>query len=315
MKDLRIVFMGTPEFAVHCLEEIVESGYNVVGVITAPDRPAGRGRKLQQSAVKKFATEKELPVLQPVNLQAEDFQKKLKELNPDIGVVVAFRMLPKSVWSLPKLGTFNLHASLLPQYRGAAPINWAIMNGEKTTGVSTFFLDEKIDTGAMILQKEVSIREDETVGELHDKLLNTGARLIIDTLKLVEKGEVETTPQRDSDTLKDAPKLNRDNTQIDWHKSVDDIYNQIRGLNPYPAAWSLLHNNADDMSVKIYEVNKEKVDHHDPVGAVTVQDKKLKVAAKDGFIIINSIKLQGKRKMDVKDLLNGFTFTPEAKFM
>lgn len=315
MKDLRIVFMGTPEFAVHCLEEIVESGYNVVGVITAPDRPAGRGRKLQQSAVKKFAIEKKLPVLQPVNLQAEDFQKKLKELNPDIGVVVAFRMLPKSVWSLPKLGTFNLHASLLPQYRGAAPINWAIMNGEKTTGVSTFFLDEKIDTGAMILQKEVSIREDETVGELHDKLLNTGARLIIDTLKLVEKGEVETTPQRDSDTLKDAPKLNRDNTQIDWHKSVDDIYNQIRGLNPYPAAWSLLHNNADDMSVKIYEVNKEKVDHHDPVGAVTVQDKKLKVAAKDGFIIINSIKLQGKRKMDVKDLLNGFTFTPEAKFM
>lgn len=315
MKDLRIVFMGTPDFAVHCLQEIVENGYNVVGVITAPDRPAGRGRKLQQSAVKKFAIEKSLPVLQPVNLKAEDFQKELQELKPDVGVVVAFRMLPKVIWSLPKLGTFNLHASLLPQYRGAAPINWALINGEKITGVSTFFLDEKIDTGAMILQKKVAIKDDETAGELHDALMKTGARLIVDTLELLEKGKTETTPQQESDTLKEAPKLNRDNTQIDWHKPVDDIYNHIRGLNPYPAAWSILNNNADDMTVKIYDVNKEKEAHHNPVGAVTVQDKKLKVAAKDGFIIINSIKLPGKRKMEVKDLLNGFTFTPEAKFM
>ena len=247
MKDLRIVFMGTPEFAVHCLEEILKAGFNVVGVITAPDKPAGRGRKLQESAVKQFAVENNLKVLQPINLKAEGFLKDLRQLQANVQVVVAFRMLPKVVWSMPDKGTFNLHASLLPQYRGAAPINWAIMNGEKKTGVSTFFLDEKIDTGEMILQHQVEITPEETVGELHDKLMHSGAKVIIDTLKLIEEENVKTTPQIESSELKEAPKLTRENTKIDWDKNIEEIYNHIRGLIPYPAAWCSLINDVEDL--------------------------------------------------------------------
>lgn len=307
--------MGTPQFAVHCLKEILKAGFNVVGVITAPDKPAGRGRKLQESAVKQFAAENNLKVLQPTNLKAEDFLEDLRQLQADVQVVVAFRMLPKVVWSMPDRGTFNLHASLLPQYRGAAPINWAIMNGENVTGVSTFFLDEKIDTGEVILQEEVAIEPEETVGTLHDKLMHTGANLIIETLKLIEDGKVTTTPQKSSFELKEAPKLTRDNTKIDWNKNLDQVYNHIRGLNPYPSAWCFLQNADEELKVKIFECHKEMASHNFPSGAIFIEDKNLKVALNGGFLIIDEIQLPGKRKMKVKELLNGFKFSKEAKFV
>ncbi|MBI6118957.1 methionyl-tRNA formyltransferase [Salegentibacter maritimus] len=314
MSEIRIVFMGTPDFAVASLSSILEAGYNVVGVITAPDRPAGRGRKVQESAVKKFAKDKGLKLLQPTNLKDKSFLEDLEALNPTIQVVVAFRMLPKAVWDLPKLGTFNLHASLLPQYRGAAPINWAIINNEPKTGVSTFFLDEKIDTGAMILQKEVNIGTEETVGELHDKLMGLGAHLVVETLTLIEKGNVTPTPQPLNLELKEAPKLTKENTKINWNDSLDQIYNLIRGLNPYPAAWSYFFNGKKDEKVKIYQCKKENYDHNLENGSILIEDKKLKVAVQDGYLIIEELQLPGKRKMDVKSLLNGYAFLNEAKF-
>ena len=313
MRDLRIVFMGTPEFAVASLEAILNAKYNVVGVITAPDRPAGRGRKLRESAVKSFAKSKDLKVLQPVNLKSEEFQKELKALNPNVQVVVAFRMLPKSVWNFPEYGTFNLHASLLPQYRGAAPINWAIINGETKTGVSTFFLDEKIDTGAMILQEEVSIDADENVESLHDRLMSVGSQLVVKTLDEIRNGDVYTEKQQESESLKDAPKLSRENTKIDWNWPVDKIFNHIRGLNPYPAAWCYLENSSEELPVKIYGIEKMKQEHHLPNGTITVMDNQIKVAATDGYILIDEIQLPGKRKMLSKALLNGFNFAPDAK--
>lgn len=305
--------MGTPEFAVKSLEAIINAGFNVVGVITAPDRPAGRGRKLRESAVKVFAKEKNLRILQPTNLKSEEFQDELKELDPNLQVVVAFRMLPKNVWNYPEYGTFNLHASLLPQYRGAAPINWAIINGEKETGISTFFLDEKIDTGAMIFQEKVRISKTENVESLHDRLMEKGAKLVVKTVDAIQKESVSSTPQPDSEDLKEAPKLTRENTKINWEDSIDSIYNLIRGLNPYPAAWCYLENSSEDLKVKIYDIEKVLQEHHLPNGTVTVTDKQIKVAAKDGYIIIKQIQLPGKRKMDSKSLLNGFNFAPDAK--
>lgn len=315
MRDLRIVFMGTPDFAVTILEKIISSGYNVTGVITAPDKPAGRGRKLQESAVKKFAVSKGLPVLQPLNLKSPDFINDLKKLKPNLQVVVAFRMLPKIVWDLPEFGTFNLHASLLPQYRGAAPINWAIINGEHTTGLSTFFIDEKIDTGHIILKKEVSIGPDENVGELHDKLMIEGASLVIKTLELIKQDKVNTIQQDQKVGLKEAPKLSRDNTRVDWGTPVENIYNLIRGLNPYPAAWSELINGNETLSVQIFDVKMEKEDHDFENGIIITKDKKIKVAAQGGFIYIEEIKLPGKRKMNVSDLLNGYKLEPGAKLV
>lgn len=305
--------MGTPEFAVKSLEAIINAGFNVVGVITAPDRPAGRGRKLRESAVKVFAKEKNLRILQPTNLKSEEFQAELQELDPNLQVVVAFRMLPKNVWNYPEYGTFNLHASLLPQYRGAAPINWAIINGEKETGISTFFLDEKIDTGAMIFQEKVRISKTENVESLHDRLMEKGAKLVVKTVDAIQKESVSSTPQPDSEDLKEAPKLTRENTKINWEDSIDSIYNLIRGLNPYPAAWCYLENSSEDLKVKIYDIEKVLQEHHLPNGTVTVTDKQIKVAAKDGYIIIKQIQLPGKRKMDSKSLLNGFNFAPDAK--
>lgn len=315
MRDLRIVFMGTPEFAVKSLEAILDAGYNVVGVITAPDRPAGRGRKLRESAVKSYALSKNLNVLQPTNLKSEEFQNELQALEPNVQVVVAFRMLPKSVWNLPEFGTFNLHASLLPQYRGAAPINWAIINGEERTGVSTFFLDEKIDTGAMILQKEIKIKETENVESLHDRLMDIGAKLVVKTLQHIAAHKVRTEAQQDSEILKEAPKLNKDNTKIDWNAPVEKIYNLIRGLNPYPGAWCYLENSTEELQVKIYDIEKIKQDHHLPNGTITISENKIKVAAIDGYIQINELQLPGKRKMLSKALLNGFNFAPEAKML
>ena len=315
MRNLRIVFMGTPDFAVHTLKNIVEAGYKVVGVITAPDKPAGRGRKLQESAVKKYATAQNLKVLQPTNLKSEEFLKELKSLEANLQVVVAFRMLPEVVWKMPQFGTFNLHASLLPQYRGAAPINWAIINGETETGVSTFFIDEKIDTGAMIMQEKVAIAANENAGNLHDKLMTTGATLVIKTLEAIQKGEIKTNSQKDAANLKVAHKLTRENTRIKWDAPLQEIYNLIRGLSPYPTAWTMLINGNDELLLKIYDCEPVFEDHQEPAGKVLVEDKVLKISVKNGFLKLKEVQLPGKRKLAVKDLLNGFEFYPNAKVL
>lgn len=312
-KDLRIVFMGTPEFAVTILKNLIENNYNVVGVITAPDKPAGRGQKLHESDVKKYALSKGLKILQPTNLKDDGFIAELKSLNANLQIVVAFRMLPEVVWKMPEYGTFNLHASLLPDYRGAAPIHWAIINGETRTGVTTFFIDEKIDTGAIILQEDTEIKENETVGSLHDRLMHLGSSLVIDTVKLIEKGDVKTTIQPKSDVEKTAYKLHKDNCKIDWNASADNIYNKIRGLNPFPSAWCYLDNGGDSLAVKLFEVEKMVENHSEPFGQIEALRDSLKLAAKDGFIYIKEMQLPGKRKMDVKSLLNGYQFSDDAK--
>ena len=315
MKELRIVFMGTPDFAVATLKALVENNYQVVGVITAPDKPAGRGRKLNESAVKTYANSQNLTILQPTNLKDTAFLNDLKALHANLQIVVAFRMLPKAVWQMPEYGTFNLHASLLPDYRGAAPINWAIINGETKTGVSTFFIDDKIDTGAMILQEAVAIDAKETAGSLHDKLMILGSKLVLKTLALIEKGPVKTTPQIDSETIKTAHKLDKDNCKIDWSDSLLNIYNKIRGLSPYPAAWCTLINKGDAVSVKIFKCDYEIKDHTFSVGQIISVNQELKVAAKKGFILIQEMQLPGKRNMDVKSLLNGYQFDDAAKML
>ncbi|WJJ98244.1 methionyl-tRNA formyltransferase [Algibacter luteus] len=315
MSALRIVFMGTPDFAVATLKALVENNYNIVGVITAPDRPAGRGRKLNESAVKVYAKSTGLTILQPTNLKNEEFLKALKALHANLQIVVAFRMLPKVVWQMPDKGTFNLHASLLPNYRGAAPINWAIINGETKTGVSTFFIDEKIDTGDMILQEESEILPEEDAGSLHDKLMAIGSQLVLKTVSLIEMGQVETIPQRETKDIKTAYKLNKENCKINWKQSLDNIYNLIRGLSPYPAAWSQLINGEEKLDVKIMKVEKELINHSLPVGKIVNTKKELKVAVTNGYIIIKEIKLPGKRAMDVKSLLNGYSFDENAKML
>lgn len=312
-KDIKIVFMGTPEFAVTTLKTILDHNYNVVGVITAPDKPAGRGRKMHESAVKVFAKQKGLNILQPTNLKSEAFLKQLEALEANLQIIVAFRMLPKVVWDMPKYGTFNLHASLLPNYRGAAPINWAIINGETKTGVSTFFIDERIDTGEMILQQDIAIDPSENAGSLHDKLMMLGSDLIIDTIKLIEKGDVTTTPQPEDAISKTAYKLNRDNCKIDFTQPIDAIYNKIRGLSPYPAAWCELYNNKEILDIKIYKAEKELEDHNMEIGTIISDKSTLKVSVKEGFINILEIKLPGKRNMEVKSLLNGYNFDEDAK--
>lgn len=309
---LRIVFMGTPDFAVATLKTIIENEYDVVGVITAPDKPAGRGRKLNQSAVKKFALEQDLNILQPTNLKNESFIEELRALKANLQIIVAFRMLPKVVWSMPKFGTFNLHASLLPEYRGAAPIHWAIINGETKTGVTTFFIDEKIDTGAIIDSESIPIESDETVGSLHDKLMHLGSNLVIKTIKHIENGTVSTTIQPKQEDLKTAYKLNNDNCKIDWQNSTEVIYNKIRGLNPFPSAWCWLQNNEEKLRVKIFGVNKHSLKHEEHAGKISIRNKAILVYTKDGYLEIEEIQLPGKRKMDAKSLLNGFNFSEDA---
>src|SRR5690606_24425152 len=308
MKDLRIVFMGTPDFAVATLKTLVENNYNVVGVITAPDKPAGRGQKLNESAVKQYATSQNLTVLQPTNLKNDAFLETLKSLNANLQIVVAFRMLPEAVWRMPEYGTFNLHASLLPNYRGAAPINWAIINGETKTGVSTFFIDDKIDTGDMILQEEIIIDSEENAGSLHDKLMDIGSQLVLKTVALIEKGHPKTVPQKNIDTLKTAHKLNKDNSKIDWQQSLNTIHNHIRGLSPFPGAWCTLINGTDTLDVKIYKAEKENANHSNPIGSVFSTKNELKIAVNGGYINVKDIKLPGKRAMDIKSLLNGYKF-------
>lgn len=314
-KELRIVFMGTPEFAVATLSLLIENDYQVVGVVTAPDRPAGRGQKLHQSAVKTYALAQNLPLLQPTNLKDDTFLEALKSLNANIQVVVAFRMLPKVVWDMPKFGTFNLHASLLPDYRGAAPIHWAIINGEKRTGVTTFFIDDQIDTGAIILQEEVAIEPDETVGTLHDKLQELGSRLVVKTLKLIETQEVHTIIQPKVEQPKTAYKLHKENSQINWSDSLDNVFNKIRGLNPFPAAWSFLKTQDELLTVKIFDVEKEEMSHSKSIGSLVCTKNELKVAVAGGFIKIKEMQLPGKRKMEITSLLNGFDFNAEDKML
>lgn len=312
MKDLRIVFMGTPDFAVATLAKLVENGNTIVGVITAPDRPAGRGRKLQQSAVKKYALEKGLTVLQPTNLKNEDFLSELKKLEANLQIVVAFRMLPKLVWAMPEYGTFNLHGSLLPDYRGAAPINWAIMNGETKTGVTTFYIDDKIDTGEVISQEHTSIAEDDTAGTLHDKLMALGADLVLKTVKQIENSEVVTSKQKESKDLKSAYKIHKETCQVDWSNSIDTIYNHIRGLSPYPASWSTLINGDEELFIKIYSVTKALEKHQLKIGTLVFDKKELKVAVENGFINLLEIQLPGKRKMKSSDVLNGLKLDENA---
>jgi methionyl-tRNA formyltransferase len=305
-KKPRIVFMGTPDFAVANLKKLVENDYHIVGVITAPDKPAGRGKKIRKSAVKQYAETLDIPILQPTNLKSEAFNKELQALRPDLQIIVAFRMLPEVVWRLPKLGTFNLHASLLPDYRGAAPINWAIINGENKTGVTTFFIDDKIDTGEIILQKEIDIDPKDNVFMLHDKLIEIGSDLILETVDLITKGKVKTVAQPKIDLPKKAPKLNAENTRIDWQNTAESIHNLVRGLSEYPGAWTMLKINEDEAKkFIIYFSDFEKVSHQHCPGTIISEKKNMKIATKDGYLLPKTVKLQGKKQMDIISFLNG----------
>ena len=313
MEKLRIVFMGTPEFAVGILDTILHNNYEVVGVITAADKPAGRGQKIKYSAVKEYALAHNLHLLQPTNLKDESFLAELKAINANLQIVVAFRMLPEVVWKMPSLGTFNLHASLLPNYRGAAPINWAIINGETKTGVTTFFIDDKIDTGAMILNAETAIGTNESAGELHDRLMQLGSETVTQTLALLENGKVTTTLQEDNAEIKTAYKLNKENCKIDWHQPASEIHNLIRGLSPYPAAWCFISDKGEEWNVKIYQSNIVIEAHTLAVGQLVCTKKELKIAVRDGFIQIESLQFPGKKKMNTAEFLNGIQFTADAK--
>jgi methionyl-tRNA formyltransferase len=312
MEKLRIVFMGTPDFAVGILDTIYQNNYEIVGVITAPDKPAGRGQKVSFSAVKEYALAKNLNILQPTNLKATEFLSELEQLNANLQVVVAFRMLPEVVWKMPQLGTFNLHASLLPEYRGAAPINWAIINGETKTGVTTFFIDDKIDTGAIILSKETPIGTNESAGELHDRLMQLGSDAVIETLELIKTEKVTTTLQNSATEEKTAYKLNKENCKIDWTQPGNTIFNLIRGLSPYPAAWSYIKDGTAEWNVKFYEATFEATTHNKKAGTIFTTKKDFIIYTIDGFLKITCLQFPGKKKMQAHELLNGITFTEKA---
>ena len=308
--NIRIAFFGTPEFAASQLEAILASGYEVAVVVTMPDKPAGRGRKIQYSDVKKTALEHGLPLLQPEKLKDPSFLEQLAAYQADLFIVVAFRMLPAVVWQMPRLGTFNLHASLLPQYRGAAPINFAIINGETETGLTTFFLNEEIDKGAVIMREKVAIRPDETAGELHDELMQLGNKVVVETIRKIEKGEVKALPQEElveGQDLKPAPKISKEFCMADWSQDCQTVYNHIRGLSPYPAAHTCIKSeNGVIIDLKIYESAIERCTHDTPVGDVVTDNKKyLKIALKDGFIHLTSIRQAGKKAMSIDDFLRG----------
>ena len=316
-EDLRIVYMGTPDFAVASLRALVEGGYNVVGVITMPDKPMGRhGSVLQASAVKQYALSVGLPVLQPEKLKAEEFLDALRAWQADLQIVVAFRMLPEVVWNMPRLGTFNLHASLLPQYRGAAPINWAIINGEQETGVTTFFLTHEIDTGKIILQRHLPIAETDDVGKVHDELMTLGAGLVTETVDLILAGKAEAIPQdqfmRDAEELRPAPKIFKDTCRIDWHLPLKRIYDFVRGLSPYPAAWTeLVDIDGKRQVLKVYETEMRPAVHTDAAGTLRTDGKTyLEVADEGGYLRLLSLQLAGKKRMPVSAFLNGMKQHP-----
>jgi methionyl-tRNA formyltransferase len=302
---MKIVFMGTPEFAVASLEALIDAGGHIVGVVTAPDKPAGRGQKLSESAVKKFAVENGLKVLQPVRLKDPDFLAELKALDADLQVVVAFRMLPEAVWNMPPKGTINLHASLLPQYRGAAPINWAIINGEPESGVTTFFLKQEIDTGDILFVEKITIADDVTAGEYHDRLMHKGAGLLVKTVKAIESGRYTEQPQEqlaEGQELKHAPKIFKDDCRIDWNQPVGKVYNLIRGLSPYPAAFTELNGK----TIKIYQATKETTaPQHTPGQYDTDNKTYLKFACNNGYIHFTDVQLEGKKRMGIEEFLRG----------
>ena len=310
-KDLRIVYMGTPDFAVESLRCLVEGGYNVVGVITMPDKPAGRGPKLQYSPVKQYALDHNLPLLQPEKLKDEAFLDALQAWQADLQIVVAFRMLPEVVWNMPRLGTFNLHASLLPQYRGAAPINWAVINGETETGITTFFLKHEIDTGEVIQQVRVPIADTDDVGIIHDKLMMLGGKLVTETVDAILDGTIHSIPQEEmgvTGDLKPAPKIFKETCRIDWQQSTKAVYDFIRGLSPYPAAWTeLVAPDGKCMVLKVYQTEKRLATHTFPVGSIHSDGKSyVDVATADGYIRLLSVQLAGKKRMPIHDFLNGF---------
>jgi methionyl-tRNA formyltransferase len=302
---MKIIFMGTPDFAVASLEALLEAGTEVVGVVTAPDKPAGRGQKLSESAVKQFAVEKGLKVLQPEKLKNPDFLAELKALNADLQVVVAFRMLPEVVWSMPPKGTINLHASLLPQYRGAAPINWAIINGEKESGVTTFFIKQEIDTGAILFVEKITIDENTTAGEYHDRLMNKGAGLLVKTVKAIESGRYTEQPQEqliEGQELKHAPKIFKEDCRIDWNQPVEKVYNLIRGLSPYPASYTDLNGKTFKLYKAVKETEQPTVE---PGGYLTDNKTYLKFACANGYIQVTDVQLEGKKRMGVEEFLRG----------
>ena len=309
-RKIRIAYFGTPEFAASQLEAIIKAGYEVAVVVTMPDKPAGRGRKIQYSDVKKTALEYNLPLLQPEKLKDPVFLEQLASFHADLFIVVAFRMLPAVVWQMPELGTFNLHASLLPQYRGAAPINFAIINGETETGLTTFFLNEEIDKGAVIMREKVAIRPDETAGELHDELMVLGNKVVVETIQKIENGEVRALPQdelTESQPLKPAPKISKEFCNVDWSLDCQTVYNHIRGLSPYPAAHTCLQSESGEIiELKIFSSEIERCTLEMPAGSVVTDNKKhLKIALKDGFIHLTQVQQAGKKAMPIADFLRG----------
>lgn len=317
-KDLRIVYMGTPEFAVESLKRLVEGGYQVVGVITMPDKPMGRhGSVLQPSPVKQYAVSQGLKVLQPEKLKDENFLAELRDLKADLQIVVAFRMLPEVVWNMPRLGTFNLHASLLPQYRGAAPINWAVINGETETGITTFFLKHEIDTGEIIDQVRVPIADTDNVEIVYDKLMHLGGDLVVKTVDAILEGNVKTIPQEQlaaATELRPAPKIFKETCRIDWQAGVKKVYDFVRGLSPYPAAWTELHQgDTAPLALKIFETKKVFVAHNLKPGSI-VTDKKtyFQIASTDGFVKVLSLQLAGKKRMEVADFLRGYRHVEDS---
>ena len=319
-KDLKIVYMGTPEFAVESLKRLVEGGYNVVAVITMPDKPMGRhGSVLQASPVKQYAVSQGLKVLQPEKLKDEAFVEELRSLQADLQIVVAFRMLPEVVWNMPPMGTFNLHASLLPQYRGAAPINWAVMNGDTETGITTFFLKHEIDTGEVIQQVKVPIADTDNVEVVYDKLMMLGGDLVLETVDAIINGTVKSIPQEEmfasEAELRPAPKIFKETCRIDWNKGVKGVYDHVRGLSPYPAAWTeLCAEEGKPQVLKIYETEKIFAEHHLPVGMVDTDQKTyFRIAVKDGFVNLLSLQLAGKKRMEVSDFLRGYRHVEDSK--
>ena len=314
-KDFKIVFFGTTDFAVETLS-LLKDNFNIKAVVTSEDKPAGRGLKIRESAIKIYSKDNKLNTLQPSNLKSDSFINELELLNCDLFVVVAFRMLPKSVWSIPKFGTINLHASLLPNYRGAAPINWAIINGEIITGVTTFFINEDIDTGDIIDQDTVEVSVEENAGELHDKLKNTGANLVIKTVQKIISNDFSLKPQINlSKKINSATKLNKDNCKIDWAADLYSIYNKIRGLSPYPGASCILSNFNQDLKVIIYSSRTEIEKHDFDNGKIICEKKYIKIATNKGFLIPLELKIQGKKRMKISDLINGFKFDVNSSFL
>lgn len=311
--------MGTPEFAVETLDLLLKNNYTIVGVITVPDKPAGRGQQLQQSAVKKFALEKGLTILQPEKLKDENFLGQLRALNADLQIVVAFRMLPEVVWNMPRLGSINLHGSLLPKYRGAAPINWAVINGEKETGVSTFFLQQEIDTGKIIFQDKISIGENDTAGEIHDKLMHTGAQLVLKTVQAIENGNYPQIDQSqliaENATVRTAPKIFKEDCRIDWSRDLSEIHNKIRGLSPYPAAFTdLISPERKIVPLKIFISTKEEITHQSAITSVLTDSKSyIKIAVESGYICIDELQVAGKKRMAVSEFLRGFQLNNDWK--